>query len=252
MRLTLLLWLNALAICVVLSSCEDHRLTQSPRFRLTKAIAQSPQSYSSTAYTYNSANRLAGYVVRIGATDAVETTPGQATIMQYDAQGHLISADKQAAASAYTMTRFTYGYDANGNIVSAKAYLDAAKTGTYTLTDEYLLEYGTTKYPIKVTQTKGTDQAVEQYTYTDGNVTGMTRKGNLGVNKFESVLNALPYDTKPNPFYGLITAGPDRLLYSKNNLMDGTLTYNANGLLSKKVTTTSAGVVTETYTYESY
>ena len=252
MRLTLLLWLNVLAICVVLSACEDHRLTQSPRFRLTKATSQSPQSYSSTAYTYNSANRLAGYVVRVGATDAVETTPGQATIMQYDAQGRLISADKQTAASPYTMTRFTYSYDGAGNIVSAKAYLDAAKNGTYTLTDEYLLEYGTTKYPIKVTQTKGTDQAVEQYTYTDGNVVALTRKGNVGVNKFESSLKALPFDTKPNPFYGLVTAGPDRLLYSKNNLLDGTLTYDTNGLLSKKVTTTSAGTVTETYTYESY
>jgi YD repeat-containing protein len=172
--------------------------------------------------------------------------------MQYDAQGRLTSAEKQPAAATYAMTRVSYGYDGSGNIVSTKVFSDAAKTGAYTLTEDDVLEYNADRVPVKVTQTSGTDQAVEQYTYTNGNIVALSRKGNTGINKFETNLNALTYDTKPNPFYGLVTAGPDRLLYSKNNLLEGTLTYDANGMLSKKVVTRFGVTITETYTYESY
>ncbi|GAB3491065.1 hypothetical protein GCM10027341_03590 [Spirosoma knui] len=260
MRLHVLSWLSILTVCIAFTACQDHRMLQGQEsgFRLKKVVSQSKGAYSSTVYTYSSGKRLASYVSRVDTSSAAENTPGQTTIMQYNAQGQLASAEKQPAAPAYALTRVTYAFDGSGTITSAALYQDENRSGNYTLVETYKLQYGAAATPTSVTIVRGSDQEIQQYTYEKENIVNSIRSGNKGTNRYNVSLNGFQYDDKPNPFYKLITGGPDAAVYNKNNEVASNIinTYNAAGLLIKKVVRNVQGNaaldVTTTFEYEQY
>lgn len=255
MRLNLISCFTTLSLLVTLLSCQDHRIPQEPgqRFRVKKVSTFGLRDYQSTLFNYSPDGRIASYVDYVSS--GLTNIPGHTVTLTYNQQGQLTSA--QGESIDYYPIRYSYEYNAKGNMVSVKRYDDRNNSGNYALSSSYELTYSTTPFPDMVTKSiydliggaRQTNQ--EQYTYANGNVVS-TYQTSIGAS------TSYTYSDKLNPFYGLIYRVPDASLYSKNVAIDTGLvdTYDANGLLIKRFRSGGPGAsqndFTETIEYEAY
>ena len=265
MKTKLTNWLIILGLFMTLSSCEDHRIPVGQRFRIKKFTNHYDGTYN--VLTYGSNGKVAD-VARY--TSSGVAAGGLA--LYYDGQGNLQKSERQDKLGdpSTTTVQYTYGVDANGNIIAAERR-DVSILGEFTK-EQYQLTYGSTsKVPNRSVVVTGSPAAQRLYTYVDyvysseNVVTIATRVTyNTGYDLSNST-RTYQYDTKPNPFYGLILGSPDISLYgivgnnagfikllSKNNVIDSdyVYAYDANGYLMS--ISLPDGRVQNSFEYEAY
>lgn len=266
MKLNLITWISLCTLFVFVTSCEDHRIPTQQRFRIKAARTVSPgpnvTRITTGFYNYDSNGRLARYVSST-ETNPVSVSDSSRTFLNYDAQGRIQNALTETwdlvntASGVIRLWRpslnQTYEYDTNGNITVLKLFgITKDRSQSPFLLEVIQFAYNGSKFPIKVTHTRASDnyQWIERYTYSGDNIVSVEKSDNQST----PTTTAYQYDNNPNPFYGLITGNKSNdtfTTFNRNNVVisGNQYLYDSNGLLSKVV---EAGGIVNTYEYEAY
>ncbi|GAB3958466.1 hypothetical protein GCM10028805_52850 [Spirosoma harenae] len=275
-----------LTLMTLLVSCQDAPVATEPRYRLksisstygtldpTKSSNSSGQESIDT-YTYDESGKLitqlTEYSLKVAPplTTLWETRTLETSV--YDAQGRLEKKDavltqNPDASDAKHRRMTTYVYDTTDRVTQVKEYSSTSKEPVFptNFTLDYIYEYaynGSSRLPTKLSKKTNTGWQfdptfyyVEEYTYTDGNITTMNltqMPTRLNQYTASSSLDYFQYDNKPNPYFG-IGIGTSRLSYCRNNPIttDVNYTYDERGLLIKS--TGENGQLIRKYEYETY
>lgn len=265
MQRNLITWITGVALLFLVISCEDHQIPTQQRFRLKKFTNYYNGIYN--VLNYSSNGKLANV-----ANYASSGSASGGWTLYYDNQGNVQKSEQQGKLgdSSTTSVRYTYGVDANGNITAAERR-EVSIYGEFIKAQYWLTYSSNSKLPNQIIEATGSPSTQRQYTYNDyvysnGNaVTVATRiTFNTGYDLFNSTQNH-QYDSKPNPFYGLILGSLDISLYgivgnnvdfikllSKNNVLDPNYdyAYDANGYLVS--VSLKNGQVQNSFEYEVY
>jgi len=191
-------------------------------------------------FTYNASNQLASYTYQYPYLDS-QGFAGEQTVFSYSPQGS--GPGQPTTDILFAQTDF----------VKPDGTRQLLKHTTSTL-------FGGVVSTVRTeATTAGSTATTDQYTFEGGNLTAI--KALTGPDQYET----FTYDTKPNPFFGLV--GPDitpMRRYSRNNLTEATVryssgsvrtytisyTYNEQGLpITAQTSSTSSRILFE---YETY
>lgn len=267
MKLSFISWTSVWVLVLIVTSCQDHRIPQSQRFRVKTIRTTTHDSNESrlvtVSYNYDSQGRL---VSRVSGTEIKPVVPigdSSRTVLNYDAQGRIDTIATETRDLVNTASgvvhlwrpdfKYLYEYDLNGNLSVMKLVaITKDRSRSPNLLEVIRFEYAGTALPVKAIHTRASDnyQWIEQYTYSGANIVRVETSDNQSA----PVTTVYQYDNKPNPFYGLIIGSKRNdsfLIFNRNNMVssDNQYAYDSNGLLSKVV---AVGGIEQTYEYETY
>ncbi|GAB4013034.1 hypothetical protein GCM10028808_30810 [Spirosoma migulaei] len=278
MRLNFSIWLRVLALFILLTSCEDHRIPSAQRFRIKrvsyKHINDTNRSYNT--FNYSIEGRLDSITSGYIGTNWISVNGRK--LLYYNEQGKLIKIERQFKAgtgmAVYTPgeyvadMRYYYTYDEGGKLISVytEQVSDIDKFARFAGQWNFDYKDGD-KVPSRVISISGGPvssgravYAYNYYTYDKGNV--VTREQSNQPKSGIYPPETFQYDDRPNLLYGLmygvfythdlIDLYDDIRAFSQNNAMlsHEIYTYDSNGLLTKA--TQRDGNYEIIYEYESY
>jgi hypothetical protein len=242
--------LSCLIFPVALStlvSCEDHREGVEPtRFRLKKSVATSAyrantKDTSTTVYNYDAKGYL-NEQSNVSTNTFGNTRIVTNTRFTYDAQNRLAQIEEKYIAGSTTVNRIDYTYDSAGNVlveIKSSAFgPNRDQSGNFEVTGKTEFTYDGSQLPATVATMYGKSS----FSYANGNIYQSVFTSSDP--KQSPITTTYQYDNKPNPFYGVTRGyGFQQQQLNRNNQVatsstpangpKQTLTYNADGLLSK-------------------